>query len=215
MGAPEPSCCAQECFRSTPVESTDIEPDPSAYLEQRWFEGCRNAALLWGELKALGFRGRYAVAKRWMEQQRIVENDNRLLQPDGTAWSSPSTCRVARLMTTNEAAVDPSDTTYVARLLRNVPTLAATITVARRLRLPLRHQSNEKLAHVLDAASNTMLRPFVRELRKAIEAVQAALDLPWTTSPAEGQSNRFKMIKRTMYSRAGFALLRDRVLHAC
>jgi transposase len=43
--------------------------------------------------------------------------------------------------------------------------------------------------------------------------VQAALDLPWTTSPAEGQINRIKMIKRTMYGRAGFQLLRARVLH--
>ena len=45
-------------------------------------------------------------------------------------------------------------------------------------------------------------------------AVQAALDLPWTTSPAEGQINRIKTIKRTMYGRAGFQLLRARVLYA-
>jgi hypothetical protein len=42
--------------------------------------------------------------------------------------------------------------------------------------------------------------------------VQAALDLPWTTSPVEGQINRLKMIKRTMYGRAGFDLLRARIL---
>lgn len=59
-----------------------------------------------------------------------------------------------------------------------------------------------------------MLRPFITELRKDIGAVQAALDLPWTTSPVEGQISRLKMIKRTMYGRAGFSLLRARVLHA-
>ena len=47
-----------------------------------------------------------------------------------------------------------------------------------------------------------------------IAAVQSALDLPWTTSPAERQINRIKTIKRTMYGRAGFQLLRARVLHA-
>ena len=46
------------------------------------------------------------------------------------------------------------------------------------------------------------------------DAVQAALDLPWTTSPVEGQVNRIKTIKRSMYGRAGFDLLRARVFHA-
>jgi hypothetical protein len=40
--------------------------------------------------------------------------------------------------------------------------------------------------------------------------VQAALDLPWTTGPTEGQINRLKMLKRTMYGRASFQLLRQR-----
>lgn len=38
--------------------------------------------------------------------------------------------------------------------------------------------------------------------------------LPWTTSPVEGQVSRIKMLKRTMYGRAGFELLRSRVLNA-
>jgi len=32
--------------------------------------------------------------------------------------------------------------------------------------------------------------------------------------PVEGQVNRLKMLKRTMYGQAGFQLLRARVLHA-
>ena len=44
--------------------------------------------------------------------------------------------------------------------------------------------------------------------------MRAALALPWTTGPAEGDVNRIKLLKRTMYGRAGFGLLRARVLHA-
>ena len=44
-------------------------------------------------------------------------------------------------------------------------------------------------------------------------AISAALELPWTTSPVEGQISRLKMLKRTMYGRAGFPLLRKRVIH--
>lgn len=37
---------------------------------------------------------------------------------------------------------------------------------------------------------------------------------PWSTSPVEGHINRVKTIKRAMYGRAGFHLLRARVLQA-
>ena len=95
-----------------------------------------------------------------------------------------------------------------------VPALADTVIAAKRLALLLRRKSEEVLTNVLDAAGATMLGPFITELRKDIGAVQAALDLPWTTSPVEGQISRLKMLKRTMYGRAGFSLLRARVLHA-
>ena len=45
-------------------------------------------------------------------------------------------------------------------------------------------------------------------------AAQAALALPWSNGQVEGQVNRLKLIKRQMYGRAGFDLLRLRVLAA-
>ncbi len=86
--------------------------------------------------------------------------------------------------------------------------------MAKRLNLLLRHKGRESLAGVLDDAAGTLLASFAASMRRDLPAVQAALDLPWTTSPAEGQINRIKTIKRSMYGRAGFQLLRARVLHA-
>ncbi|WP_409565521.1 transposase family protein [Methylobacterium sp. J-001] len=45
-------------------------------------------------------------------------------------------------------------------------------------------------------------------------AVRAAIVEPWSNGPVEGQVNRLKLIKRSMYGRASFDLLRQRVLHA-
>jgi transposase len=42
-----------------------------------------------------------------------------------------------------------------------------------------------------------------------IEAVRQ----PWSNGQVEGQVNRLKLIKRQMYGRANFDLLRQRVLH--
>jgi hypothetical protein len=58
------------------------------------------------------------------------------------------------------------------------------------------------------------LKGFATSLRHDLGAMHAALDLPWTTSPVEGQIIRLRMLKRTMYSRAGFQLLCRHVLSA-
>lgn len=101
----------------------------------------------------------------------------------------------------------------VCRLLTQVPGLADCITAARRLNQALRRKSHESLDEVLNSAAGTAMKEFVAGLRRDLSAVQAAPDLPWTTSPAEGQISRLKMLKRTIYDRAGFNLLRARVLH--
>ena len=43
-------------------------------------------------------------------------------------------------------------------------------------------------------------------------AVLNGLTLPWSSGVVEGNVNRLKIIKRQMYGRAGFPLLRKRVL---
>ena len=58
------------------------------------------------------------------------------------------------------------------------------------------------------------LATFAAGLRQDGAAVRAALTQPWSSGQAEGQINRLKMLKRQMYGRAGFDLLRRRVLLA-
>jgi len=54
---------------------------------------------------------------------------------------------------------------------------------------------------------------FVTGVHKDKEAVLAGLTLPWSTGPVEGHVNRLKLIKRSMYGRAEFDLLKLRVLY--
>ena len=56
-------------------------------------------------------------------------------------------------------------------------------------------------------------RAFVRKLRQDQVAVQAGLTLKWNNGPLEGHINRLKLLKRSMYGRANFDLLRQRVLY--
>jgi transposase len=87
-------------------------------------------------------------------------------------------------------------------------------SAAKRFHQVLRREGGETLQDVLAAASTTLLANFTASLGRDSDAVQAALNLPWTTSPVEGQVSRIKTIKRTIYGRADFDLLRARVLQA-
>nr|WP_281419885.1 hypothetical protein [Actinoplanes toevensis] len=55
---------------------------------------------------------------------------------------------------------------------------------------------------------------FVNGVISDLDAVTAGLSLPYSSGPVEGNVNRIKMLKRQMYGRAGFDLLRKRVLLA-
>jgi transposase len=57
------------------------------------------------------------------------------------------------------------------------------------------------------------LRRFANGLVSDINAVRAALELPWSNGQTEGQVNRLKLVKRQMYGRANFDLLRKRFLY--
>lgn len=121
---------------------------------------------------------------------------------------------LARLLMADTDTLPEAKQAFVSALLQQALELARGIAVAKRLNLLFRHKSQESLEAVLADADSTPLAEFAPSLRRDLVAAQASLDLPWTTSPAEGQINRLKMLKRTMYGRAGFPLLRARVLHA-
>ncbi|MFL5282919.1 MAG: hypothetical protein ACJ8AW_18485 [Rhodopila sp.] len=95
----------------------------------------------------------------------------------------------------SDDALPTAEQGFVAHLLSQVPGLAGCIAAAKRLNQVLRRKSNESLNDVLAAAAGTGLTDFIVALRRDLRAVQAALDLPWTTSPAEGQISRLKMLE--------------------
>jgi transposase len=78
----------------------------------------------------------------------------------------------------------------------------------------VRERDADGLAPWLDKARPTGLRGFAEGLSRDLDAVRAALPLPWSDGPTEGQINRLKLLKRQMYGRAKFDLLRSRFLHA-
>jgi len=62
-------------------------------------------------------------------------------------------------------------------------------------------------------SSIAALRNFAAGIQRDYAAVKAAIATHWSNGPVEGQVNRLKFIKRQMFGRAHFDLLRKRVLY--
>jgi transposase len=195
-----------------PPRRTVLDPYLS-YLKQRWNEGCRNAAALTRELARRGADVRPRVVRAWATRQRRI-SANPLDAPPTSSWRPPSITRTTRLLQANHAALTKDERLFVGRLLAHATGLASTVDLGKRLASLLRKEAQESLDDWLKGANATPLASFARGLCRDIEAVRSALELPWSTSPVEGHINRLKMIKRQMYGRAGFDLLRQRVLHS-
>ena len=58
------------------------------------------------------------------------------------------------------------------------------------------------------------LKAFAVKLLQDVEAVVASMVLPYSQGQTEGRVNKLKFIKRSMYGRGKFDLLRQRVLYA-
>jgi len=103
---------------------------------------------------------------------------------------------------------------FVDALIARSPELDVLVTLARKFSNMVRRQQADQLDGWLAVAKGSALAGFVGGLMRDLAAVRAALSLPWSTGPVEGQISRLKTIKRTMCGRAGFELLRQRVLQA-
>nr|WP_244283264.1 transposase [Streptomyces flavidovirens] len=78
-----------------------------------------------------------------------------------------------------------------------------------------RHQRGYLLLEWIRQAEQDAPKPirgFAGFLRQDLDAVTAGLTLPWSSGVVEGHVNRVKTLKRAMYGRASFELLRTRIL---
>ena len=178
------------------------------FVEARWQEGQHSATALYRELHAHGFTGGYDIVRRWAARRKRGAP----ARPPSTRI--PSTRRITRWLTGDLAALSPEDRAFTEALCSAAPKLSQAAEVIRAFADLLRQNDPTGLTPWLNAAAATDLGGFITGLRRDEPAVRAAIVEPWSNGPVEGQVNRLKLIKRSMYGRAGFDLLRQRVLHA-
>jgi transposase len=195
-------------------------------LQARWQAGCTNASQLWRDIRQEGFTGSRGLVARWAAQQRTrlpVELRYRRQQsPEFQAPLSPppatvpwSAKRASWLIVKKPPDLDEDEKEALHRMIQSDPQIALAVDLARQFMTMVRHRKQDLLDGWLGTVKNSAipaLISFANGLQKDLSAVRNALRYAWSNGQTEGQVNRLKFIKRSMYGRAKFDLLRKRVL---
>ena len=204
----------------------------AAYVRRRWEEGCHNGLGLWRELKTLGYAGSSRMVYRYLQPLRQAT----------PSTSSDALHLVSPLTTTKVLAAEqiaslgqytltqlqwlfvrwPEELTgeeqeFLAWLVEAHPSLATIYHLVQHFRRMIRsragHELEQWVQQCLDSHIRELVR-FARGLQAEWEPAVAGLTHRASNGQTEGQVRKLKLIKRQTYGRAGFPLLRKRVLQA-
>ena len=158
------------------------------------------------EIRELGYQGSSNLLVRYLNQGR-AEGDRPHLSPRQTArilLTRPDALTAGHQQTLAGVEAACPEMTALAGLIRS---FAALLAPDPGNDGKLRQWISD--AHVADLPH---VHSFTRGLELDLQAAIAALTLPHHNGRTEGVNTRTKMIKRQMYGRAGFSLLRHRIL---
>ena len=182
------------------------------YLRKRLDDGNANFMELFAEMRTLGFRGSYSAVYRAAHRQGGSGRNRskrsaqaRPISPKQAAWAlfQPQSSLKGYQLSMREALCHVSELAIQARDLVEA------------FRVLMASRREENLEAWLLQAERSAIPEFVglaAGFRRDLAAIRAGISSPWSNGQVEGQINRLKLIKRQMYGRAGFELLRRRVL---
>jgi len=112
--------------------------------------------------------------------------------------------------------IDPKERFYMQRILNNITELRIVRKLVQIFKTMIaRGKGNIRrwIEFVIRSKRKLAgLKTFARGLLKDIGAVENGISMPWSNGAVEGHVNRIKSIKRQMYGRASFELLRKKVI---
>src|SRR6185437_390615 len=171
---------------------------------------------LWNELQARGFTGSYiSVWKLTLFWMPPPTPQMASPPPEIPALPAVRTVRQVAWLLQEPSPQKTRDIVYRDALYQACPDLALAAQLVQAFGSLLRERQPEALDGWIEQAEQSGLRElrrFALGLRQDYAAVRAALEEPWSQGQTEGHIQRLKTLKRQMYGRASFGLLRRRVL---
>ena len=184
--------------------------DHKPFLHQRWNSGCTNIGQLHREITERGYRGSYATVYAYLRPFKGQAAPPAVPAP-------PKVRHITSWILRDPATLDESEQASPDGVRARCPHLDALARHVSEFAKILTGRRGEQLdAWIAQASADDQpdLHSFITGLKRDYQAVLNGLTLPYSSGKVEGNVNRIKMLKRQMYGRAGFNLLRKRVLLA-
>lgn len=187
--------------------------DFETYLQQRWQQGQQSAKALYDEISDKGFT--YSQATVYNMVRKYPKS---VLEPlpasvKATYYSSKQLSIWLGMYQSDWEDYMPIE--FLRKLLEENPLIKAVREIALEFRQLMKAKQGGQLQGWCNKASESgveALKGFVRGIRQDFKAILQAFTSEWSNGQVEGQVNRLKNIKRQMYGRASFELLRKRVI---
>ena len=196
------------------------------YLLTRWMQGEHNGNQLTREIRSQGYQGCDTLAREVITQLRKTYPDvapmprthptSQPAPPPPPLAPKSSPRQIRWLLAKRREELSEEKQAELAHLLAG----SEEVRLIYRLLQAFLRMIRERQAEHLDAWMNEArssgikeLLSFVAGIERDYEAVKAGLTLKWSQGPVEGTVNKLKVHKRLMYGRAGFPLLRQKMLH--
>ena len=172
---------------------------------------------LWQEVVKLGYKGGYRGFCHIMCQYYPEGIEGKAVinsKPNYLKQYSPR--RLSYLLIKKKDKQTDADNQFFQHLYESAPSIKQSVKLTLEYCEMIREKKGDQFDDWLTRAENsdmTQIVNFAAGIRSDYEAVKNACTIEWSNGQVEGQVNRLKMIKRQMYGRAGFQLLRKRVIH--
>lgn len=193
------------------------------YLKERYEAGISNKMQLYREITSQGFKGSYALVYQYFAEVEAGLDFHQVERKAQPAGKRITTFEATQLFTRQRDALSASDEEQLERIFSHLQTARACYDLVQRFcslfdmqdqqaELTIR-AFNSWLSDCMSSGIDELVR-FAKGLGSDKAAIEAALTLPWSNGQTEGQVTKLKLIKRSMYGRANFDLLRRKVLLA-
>ncbi len=208
--------------RARAVRTRSVIDPYRAYLQQRWVQGCHTARQLWREIVARGFTGGYMIVYRWTQLQRETPVAPPGGNNEGGAPAAPvlrsleGPRQLAWLLVRDPTQLDQQESQTLSWLCQDSQVKCAYDLAQQLIRMMKERNAASLEAWLLTCLESGIVEVanFAQGLQKEYSALRAALTCPYSNGPVEGHVTKLKFIKRSMYGRGSFELLRQRVLKA-
>ncbi len=190
------------------------------YIHARWDEGCHDAMVLLAELRRRGYTGGHSILRAYVAPLRrtlpcVSAHDATVTRVRADARPTWSPRQLVALFLRRPDDLEAKQQQVLARIRAASPVLDAVYDAVQAFAAMVRERRVEGLTDWVEGLRHSEereLRGFAEGLFEDYAAVRAGMTRPESNGPTEGQINRLKLVKRSMYGRGKVDLLRRRVV---